>query len=197
VLIDNTFSGAGNGGGIGVYPLSKVIVQGGKAHNNYYGLFSNDGGEFFVAGVTLENNLYGIYLNHGGSVSVHAGTDSVTPTVITKNTQQGIFANLGGAVNVHAPTQVTENGAEGIYLALGSKLFVGGGVGGSTVISITGNAGSGVSVNDVSIAQFGVNAHVTGNASPNIACNAPTALTVGAIRAAGGISGLPYTNCAN
>ena len=86
-------------------------------------------------------------------------------------------------------------GADGIYLALGSKLFVGGGNSGA--ISITGNTGSGVSVNDVSIAQFGGNAHVTGNAAPNIACNAATVVTAGAIAAASGISGLPYTNCAN
>jgi hypothetical protein len=98
---------------------------------------------------------------------------------------------------VHAPANVTNNGSDGIYLALGSKLFVGGGVGGSGGISITGNAGSGVSLNDVSIAQFGGDAHVTGNAGTNIACNAPTVVTAGAIAAAGGISGLPYTNCAN
>ncbi|MGO9932783.1 MAG: hypothetical protein ACLPV8_13355 [Steroidobacteraceae bacterium] len=197
LLINNTFTGAGNGAGIGVYPLSKVIVQGGTSQNNYFGLYTNDSGEMLVAGVAAQNNLYGVFLDHGGSISIHVGTDGVTPTVITNNTQQGIYANLGGAISVHAPTHVTNNGADGIYLALGSKLFVGGGIGGSGGISITGNAGSGVSVNDVSIAQFGGNAHVTGNASPNIACNAATAITVGAIAAAGGIAGLPYTNCTN
>jgi Right handed beta helix region len=195
LLINNTISGAGNGAGIGVYPLSKVIVQGGTLRNNYFGLFTNDSGQLFVMGATIENNLYGVFLNHGGSVSIHVGTDNVTPTLITNNTQQGIFTNLGGTVSVHAPAEVTNNGADGVYLALGSRLYAGGG--GSGTISITGNAGSGVNLNDVSIAQFGGDAHVTGNASPNIACNAATVLTVGAVAAAGGIAGLPYTNCAN
>ena len=148
----------------------------------------------FVMGVTVQNNLYGVFLNHGGSVSIHVGADGVTPSIITNNTQQGIFADLGGTVSVHAPANVTNNGADGIYLRLGSKLFVGGGPEG--VISIAGNAGSGVNLNDVSIAQFTANAHVTGNAATNIACNAATVITVGAIAAAGG-AGLPYTNCTN
>jgi hypothetical protein len=195
LLVNNTISGAGNGAGIGVYPLSKVIIQGGTVQNNYDGLFTNDSGELFVMGVTVQNNLYGVFLNHGGSVSIHVGADGVTPSVITNNTQQGIFANMGGTVSVHAPANVTNNGADGIYLVLGSKLFVGGG--GSGAISISGNAGSGVNLNDISIAQFAGNARVTGNAAPNIACQAATVVTAGAIAAAGGIPGLPYTNCAN
>jgi hypothetical protein len=194
LLINNTISGASNGAGIGVYPLSKAIVQGGTLQNNYFGLFTNDSGEAFVMGVTVQNNVYGVFLNHGGSVSIHDGTDGVTASVITNNTQQGIFTNMGGTVSVHAPTDVTNNGADGIYLALGSKLSLGGGSG---AISVTGNAGSGVNLNDISIAQFGGNAHVTGNAAPNIACNASTVVTAGAIAAAGGIPGLPYTNCVN
>jgi hypothetical protein len=195
LLINNTFSGAGNGAGIGVYPLSKVIVQGGAVQNSYFGLFTNDSGELMVMGVTAQNNLYGVYVNHGGSVSIHVGADGVTPSVITNNSQQGIYENMGGAVSVHAPANITNNGADGIYLVLGSKLFVGGGPEGG--ISITGNAGSGVSLNDVSIAQFTANAHVTGNAGTNIACDAATVVTAGAIAAAGGTAGLPYTNCAN
>ncbi len=195
LLINNTISGAGNGAGIGVYALSKAIVQCGALQNNYFGLFTNDSGEMFVMGVTVQSNLYGIFLNHGGSVSIHAGTDNVTPSVITNNTQQGIFTNMGGTVSVHAPANVTNNGADGIYLALGSKLFVGGGESGA--IAVTGNAGSGVNLNDISIAQFNGNAHVTGNATLNIACNASTVVTAGAVAAAGGIAGLPYTNCSN
>ncbi len=194
LLINNTFSGAGNGAGIGVYPLSKVIVQGGTVENNFDGLFTNDSGEMMVMGVSVRNNLYGVFLQHGGSVAIHVGADGVTPSIITNNTQQGIFADLGGTVSVHAPANVTNNGADGIYLRLGTKLFVGGGSEG--VIAITGNAGSGVNLNDVSIAQFTANAQVTGNAATNIACNAVTVITVGAIAAAGG-AGLPYTNCAN
>ena len=195
VLINNAISGAANGSGVGVYPLSKVTVQGGALQNNYFGLFTNDSGEAFVMGVTVQNNLYGVYLNHGGNVSIHVGTDGVTATVITNNAQQGIFENMGGTVSVHAPANITNNGADGIYLVLGSKLFVGGGPEGG--ISITGNAGSGVNLNDVSVGQFTANAHVTGNSGTNIACNAATVVTAGAIVAAGGIAGLPYTNCAN
>ena len=196
-LINNSFSGAGNGAGIGVYPLSRVLVQGGTSQNNYFGLFTNDGGELFVLGMTVQNNLYGVYLNHGGSVAIRVGADGVTPSLIANNAQQGIFSNLGGAISVHAPAKVTNNGADGIYLALGSKLFIGGGIGGPGVIDVTGNGGSGVNLNDVSIAQFGGNAHVTGNSGTNIACNAPTTLTVGAVAAAGGVSGPPYTTCAH
>jgi hypothetical protein len=195
LLINNTISGAGNGAAIGAYPLSKVVIQGGTLQNNYFGLFTNDSGEMLVMGVTVQNNLYGVYVNHGGNVAIHVGTDNATPSNITNNTQQGIFASLGGTISVHAPANISNNGAEGISIALGSKLFVGGGVSG--IISITGNAGSGVSLNDVSIAQLGGNARVTGNAAPNIACNGATVVTAGAIAAAGGIAGLPYTNCGN
>ena len=197
LLINDSISGAGNGAGIGVYPLSKAVVQGGTLQDNYFGLFTNDGGELFVWGATVQNNIYGIYLNHGGSVAIRVGADGVTPSVIAHNAQQGIYSSLGGAVNVHAPAKITNNGSDGIYLALGSKLFIGGGIGGSGGISVTANGGAGVSVNDVSIAQFGGNAHVAANTATNIACNAPTAITVGAIAAAGGIAGIPYTSCTN
>jgi hypothetical protein len=197
LLVNNSISGAGNGAGVGVYPLSKATIQGGTLQNNYFGLFTNDGGELFVWGAVVQNNIYGIYLNHGGSVAVRVGADGVTPSVIAHNAQQGISAILGGAVSLHAPAKITSNGADGISLALGSKLFIGGGIGASGVISVTANGGSGVSVNDVSIAQFGGNAHVAGNSATNIACNAPTTITAGAVAAAGGIAGIPYTSCTN
>ena len=195
LLINNTISGAANGSGVGVYALSKVNVRGGTLQNNFYGLFTNDSGEIFVSGVTIQNNYNGVFLNHGGVISIRAGVDGVTPSVIANNTGRGIDTNLGATVVVKAPAEITSNGAEGINLVLGTKLFVGGG--GPGVVSISGNAGPGVSINDVSIARFAGNAHVTGNASPNIACNAATVVTVGAVSAAGGIAGLPYTNCAN
>jgi hypothetical protein len=195
LLINNTVSGASNGSGIGVYALSKVIVQGGMLQNNFYGLFTNDSGEMFVLGVTVQNNYNGVFLNHGGAITFRAGLDGVTPSVVANNTGRGIDTNLGATVVVKAPAEITSNGAEGINLVLGAKLFVGGGSSG--VVSISGNAGPGVSISDVSVARFAGNAHVTGNASPNIACNAATVVTVGAVSAAGGIAGLPYTNCPN
>ncbi|MBV8342749.1 MAG: hypothetical protein JO173_10265 [Gammaproteobacteria bacterium] len=195
LLINNTFSGAGNGSGIGVYALSRVVVEGGTVQNNYYGLFTNDSGEMHALGITSQNNVAGVFLNHGGSVVFHAGVDGVTPSIIRNNTGQGIGTDLGATVVVKAPAEITANGAEGISAVLGTKLFVGGGAPGA--VSITGNAGSGVSINDVSIAQFAGNASVTGNGSPNVACNAPTVVTAGAIAAAGGVAGLPFTNCSN
>jgi hypothetical protein len=172
-----------------------VFVQGGTVQNNYYGLFTNDSGEMVISGTTSQNNAGGVFLNHGGSILIRGGVDGVTPSVIRNNTGQGIGTDLGATVVVKAPTEITGNGAEGISLVLGSKLFAGGG--GPGTVSITGNAGSGVSINDVSIAQFRNNASVTGNASPNIACNAPTVVTAGAIAAAGGVPGLPFTSCSN
>jgi hypothetical protein len=194
MLINNAISGAANGSGIGVYAVSKAVVQGGTVQNNYYGLFTNDSGEINVMGVTSQNNVVGVFLNHGGSVLIHGGADGVTPSIIRNNTAQGIGTELGATVVVKAPAEITGNGGEGISLVLGSKLFAGGG--GPGAVSITGNAGPGVSINDVSIAQFRRTPSVTGNASPNIACNAPTVVTVGAIAAAGG-AGLPFTNCSN
>ncbi len=192
LLINNTVSGASNGAGVGVYALSKVLVQGGTLHDNWAGLLTNDSGDMFILGVTLQNNFYGAFLNHGGNIAFRAGADNVTPTVISHNTQQGIHTNIGSTVNVKAPADISANGAEGIYLALGSKLFAGGGISGA--VSIAGNGSAGVSVNDASIALFAGNAQVTGNPLPNIACSAPSAVTSGAIAAAGGA---PNTSCTN
>jgi hypothetical protein len=192
LLINNTVAGASNGAGIGVYALSKVFIQGGTVQNNWAGLFTNDSGEMFALGVTSQNNSYGAFLNHGGNITFRAGRDGLTPTVISHNAGQGIFTNIGSTVVVKAPADISANGAEGILLALGTKLFVGGGLPG--VVSITGNGGPGVSVNDTSNALFAGNAQVTGNPLPNIACNAPSAVTSGAIAAAGGAAN---TTCAN
>jgi hypothetical protein len=192
LLINNTISGAGNGAGVGVYALSKVTVQGGTVQNNWAGLFTNDSGEMFALGVTIQNNSNGAYLNHGGNIAFRVGQDGVTPTVISHNAGPGIFTNIGSSVVVKAPADISANGTEGIHLALGSKLFAGGG--GPGVVSITGNGAPGVSLNDASIALFAGNAQVTGNTLPDIACNAATAVTSGAIAAAGGAQN---TSCAN
>jgi hypothetical protein len=192
LLINNTVSGAGNGAGIGVYSLSKAIVQGGLLQNNWAGLFTNDSGQMFALGVTTENNAYGMYMNRGGTVSFRAGADGVTPTVISHNSAQGIFADIGATVVLKAPADVSNNGIEGIFLGLGAKLFAGGGTSG--VVSMTSNGSPGVRLKDLAIAQFGGNAQITGNKLPNVWCDAATAVTSNAIAAAGGSAN---TNCNN
>ena len=192
LLINNTVSGAENGAGIGVYSLSKAIVQGGLLRNNWAGLFTNDSGQMFALGVTSENNSYGMYMNRGGTISFRAGADGVTPTVISHNSVQGIFADIGATVVLKAPADVSDNGAEGIFLGLGAKLFAGGGAVG--VVSMTGNGSAGVRLRDLAIALFGRSAQVTGNKLPNVWCDAATAVTSNAIAAAGGAAD---TNCTN
>jgi hypothetical protein len=189
LLINNTISGAGNGSGVGVYALSKVTIQGGTLHDNWAGAFTGDSGEMFVLGTTIQNNYYGVFMNHGGHIAFRAGIDGVTPSVIAHNTGQGIFTNIGSTVNVKAPASITANGADGMSLALGTHAFVGGG--GPGVVSINGNGGPGISVNDAAVVLFGNNAQVTGNGQPDVACNAETAVTQGAMTKIGGGS----TNC--
>ena len=189
LLINNTISGAGNGGAVGVYALSKVLIEGGTLQNNWAGLFTNDSGEMFVLGATIQNNTYGVYMNHGGNITLRVGADGVTPTVISHNSYQGIATNIGSTVILKAPANITNNGADGIFLALGAKAFVGGG--GPGAVSIAGNGSSGVSVNDGANALFGLRASVTGNGQLDVACNGATAVTQGATINIGG----GRTNC--
>jgi Right handed beta helix region len=191
VLIQNTISGASGGSGIGVYALSRVRVVGGAVHDNATGLFATDSGQMMALGVNVRGNGQGAALIRGGSLLFGGSEDHLTPGVIANNQAQGIDATDGSTVTVAGPSSITGNGAEGVHLDLGSKLVL------ATYyapVSVSGNAGAGVSLDDLSTARFTGTAQVSGNGQPDIACNAPTAVTRRALVAAGGAA---HTNCAN
>jgi Right handed beta helix region len=189
LLIQNTISGASpNGSGVGVYALSRVRVVRGIVQNNGVGLFATDSGEMLALGVTVQGNGGGVVLNRGANILVRA--DHVTPSVIANNQSQGIYATDGSTITVAGPSNVLNNAADGIQLDLGAKLVLATFYG---PVSVTGNGGSGVELGDLAIARFTTSAHVTGNGQPDVACNAPTAVTRFAKTNIGGGT----TNCAN
>lgn len=191
LLIQNTISGASpNGSGIGVYALSRVRVVGGMVKDNGTGLFATDSGEMLVMGVGVQGNGGGVVLIRGASILVRGAADHVAPSVIANNQSQGIYATDGSTITVGGPSNVLNNAADGIQLDLGAKLVIAS-IDGQVLVS--GNGGSGVELGDMAIARFTSSAHVTGNGQPDVACNAPTAVTRFAKTNIGGGT----TNCAN
>jgi hypothetical protein len=192
LLIENTITGASGGAGVGVYALSKVRIVGGTLQNNGIGLFLSDSGEMLALGVNIRSNGQGAVLIRGASLLIRAAEGNLTPSVIANNQAQGIDANDGSTVTVAGPSSITNNGAEGVHLDLGSKLVLATFYG---TVTITGNSGPGVSLGDLSVARFtrnnGATANVTGNAQPDVACNADTAVTHGVLTNIGG----GHTNC--
>ena len=191
VLIQNTVGGAGpDGSGVGVYALSRVRVVGGIVQTNGTGLFATDSGEMEVLGVSVQSNGLGVVLLRGASLLVRASADHVTPSVISNNQNQGIYATDGSTITVSGPSNVSNNLADGIQLDLGARLVLALGPG---EVVVSGNGGSGVELGDLAIARFTSSAHVTGNRPPDVACNAPTAITRFARTNIGGGT----TSCAN
>jgi hypothetical protein len=189
LLTQNTISGAGGSAGVGVYALSRVRIVGGSLHDNAIGLWATDSGEMMVVGVSIQNNGQGAVVRRGANLLIRSGEDNLTPSVIANNTGQGIDVSDGSTVTVAGPSSITDNGAEGVLLDLGSTLVLGTYYG---PVSITGNSSSGVRLGDLSVARFAGTSGVTGNGQPDVTCSA-TAVTR---RATTGIGG-GTTDCAN
>lgn len=190
LLNQNTIQGAANA--VGIYPLTTAKIDGGTLQNSGNGLLVR--GDVIAAGVTIQGNANGVVVQDGGRLlfRVSGSDDGVAfamQSVSRNNQQQGILA-IRSATVVCRGCNVSGNGADGVHLDLAATATFGGFAAGT----VTGNTGSGVSVGDLANATFIGTTSVTGNGQPEIACNAPTAVTRGAIAAAGGAAN---TNCAN
>jgi len=198
-LIGNTIQGGGDA--VGVYNLCSAIIVGGVLQNaTSDGIFAN--GDVVAAGVTIQGNPVGVVVRAGGRATVAIADPgsvpilAITPSIVANN-NAGILVTEGGQFRCSGCI-VQNNTGDGIHLDVSAVATVGPGFlsNGSTVRpAVTHNSGHGVYVGDVSSATFrGPASTVTGNGQPDILCNSPTAVTRGALVAAGGAAN---TNCTN
>jgi hypothetical protein len=197
-LISDTLQGGF--GGVGVNQTATAFIVGGSMTGNTYGIRVL--GSVVAAGVTLQGNTVGAIVRDGGTLVFRVsdpqydGVNFTLPAVSQHNQQQGILATRSAAVTCKG-CAVSGNGAEGISLDLTTSLIIqpyffnSGAVTGNT---ITGNAGAGVLVGDLSGVTFqGGVSNISGNAQPDISCAGPTSVT----RAAVATVGAAHTNCVN
>jgi hypothetical protein len=197
-LVGNTIQGAYDG--VGIYKTATGVVVGGVLQNNAAtGLQVL--GEATAVGATIQRNPTGVNVVQGGRAGVNVGdpvfypVPTDTPVLVVSN-GVGIFVGQGAEVKCTGCT-IRNNTAQGILADVSAAVSVipsynyDGSVFQAT---ITNNGSVGVYVGDLASATFTGNSSVSGNAQPNIDCNAATAVTRGAIAAAGGAT---YTNCSH
>jgi|KBSMisStandDraft_5_1062788.scaffolds.fasta_scaffold122781_1 nitrous oxidase accessory protein NosD len=189
-LIGNTLQGGTDA--VGVYPLSRGLIYGGVIQNaTSSGILA--WGDLLAAGITVQGNPIGVSVQNGGRARVR-GADpasdpilTITPATIANN-NGGVLVSQGAEFTC-AGCVVRDNAGDGIHLDVSAAATIQGRP------AITHNSGYGVYVGDLSSATFkGPPSTVTGNGQPNILCNSPTAVTRGALAAAGGAAN---TNCTN
>ena len=197
VLIGNTIQGGADA--VGVYNLSRALIVGGVLQNTTgAGVLAR--GDAAVFGTTIRGNPFaGITVRKGGrllaavadpaSLPVAAGT----ATLVTNNTT-GVEV-IEGAEFLCNGCIIQNNGGDGIHADVSAAMSIQGTAladGSVFPYMVTGNLGFGVYVGDLSSAAFHGQPGVSGNVLLNITCNSPTAVTRGAVAAAGGA-----TSCAN
>jgi hypothetical protein len=191
--------------GVGVYPSGNVFILGGTLQDNANaGLFVT-GGDANAAGVTTQRNSEGIIVDRGGRVQFRVsdpffdGGNASLPAIISHNTDFGIVGQHNSEVNCPS-CEITFNASGGVSLDLGAtvtfrRTTLTSGQDAAPV-SITDNGGPGVSVGDLSSADFPFdpnNGIVKRNGGRyEIACNAATSVTRRALLFAAGA-----TNCTN
>jgi hypothetical protein len=197
-LIGNTLQGGGDV--VSVLNLASALIIGGVIQNGTSdGIFAY--GDVVTQGVAIENNSLGVIAARGARVrlgiadpAVFAWIHSITPTTVANNgagvqvTQGAEFACAGCLVH--------DNAGDGINLDVSAAATIQYAypANGSTMPpAVTHNSGYGVYVGDLSSAFFR-GASVTGNGTSDISCNSATAVTRGALVAAGSAG---RTNCTN
>ena len=198
-VIGSTIQGGADA--VGAYPLSRAIIVGGTLQNNTFSGILARGGDVLAHGVLIQGNPNGITVQRGGRATANFGdplylpATALTPTTVINN-GTGILVREG-AEFLCGGCLVENSSGDGIHLDLSAAATVQTGslANGSTAeAAITGNAGFGVYVGDLSSAAFRGSPSVAGNGQPDINCNSPTAVTRGALSAAGGSA---HTNCTN
>ena len=190
--------------GVGVYPSGNVFIFGATLQYNSYAGLGVFGGDANATGVTTRYNANGILVSNAGRVNYRAsdpfydGGSTSLPAIISNNNGSGIVAQNGAEIAC-ASCQITGNTADGVNLDLGAhaifrRVFFTTGQAAAS-LTIADNGGSGVSVGDLSSADFpfDVNTVIQRNGGQyQIACNAATSVTRRALQFAANA-----TNCTN
>jgi len=196
-LTGNTLQGGADV--VGVYSLASARIVGGVIQNGTSdGIFAF--GDVVAAGVTIQGNPAGVIVRRGARVRLSIADPASDPIRATTPTT---VANNGAGVQVTQGAQFTctgclvqDNAGDGINLDVSVAATIQQGLlaNGSTMpVAVTRNSGYGVYVGDLSSAFF-KGASVTGNGQSDISCNSTTAVTRGALVAAGSAA---RTNCTN
>jgi hypothetical protein len=197
-LIGGTVQGAYDG--VGIYKTAVGSLTGTVLQNNAYSglrVVGDAGGH----GITIRGNPFGVAVIDGGRALLVEGdpvfyplpTD--TPLLVVSN-GTGVLVGEGAAFQCGGCT-IQNNSSDGVHADVSAAISIGPSFNydGLTYQStITQNSGVGVYVGDLASAVFLGGTSVSGNAQPDIACNSPTAVTRGALAAAGGNA---HTNCPN
>jgi hypothetical protein len=184
----NTVQNGPNGAGLGIWAGSYGTVDGGFLQNNTgsAGLIVGNGGRARAVGVMMQGNFNGVIVFNGGLAQL------VTSTM-RNNYAEGISVNQGTLLCV--PCTVTGNGlgngADGVHLESSSSVVFRNGT-----YSVTGNAGAGVSLSNLSSAQFGATtdgSNLSGNhGAYDIVCNPSFTTATGRANVAGArVTGCP------
>lgn len=198
-LVDNTIQGGYDA--VGIYKTARGVVVGGVLQNNF-ATGMQISGEAFADGVTIQGNPTGVNVTRGGRGTVGI-TDPVfdpVPAVaqaLIANNGIGIFVGEGAEFRCEGCT-IRNNGSDGIHADVSAAVSVTPAYAyfDQTFLqsTINNNSGVGVYIGDLSSATFTGQTSVNSNGQPDIACNSATAVTRGAIAAAGGAA---HTNCSN
>ncbi|MBZ5545091.1 MAG: right-handed parallel beta-helix repeat-containing protein [Acidobacteriia bacterium] len=158
---------------VGIYVGIRSILYVGDStvqNNAELGLGTNVAGVLVVSGTMVQGNGAGIYVSHGGDLLV--GNSETLPTLIQNNAGgSGIATGFNATMRLDSGT-ISGNGGDGVQLA-------GGSAGAFWNITITGNSGHGVRIGDLSYAQFGAEAQITGNRDPDVVCDPEHSATRG------------------
>jgi hypothetical protein len=199
-LIENTIQGDADA--VGIYNNSSATIVGGILQNNTSaGIGIYTVADVLAAGVTIQGNPIGVIVHTGGRARLTSADPGLSPVLVVTPTT---VANNGTGIDVSAGGQficsgcvVRNNSADGIHadisavVALTNHFLANGS---SFPPSVSGNAGHGVYIGDLSSGTFrGTPSTVFGNAQPDILCNSPTSVSRGALAAANGAA---HTNCA-
>ena len=197
-LLGNTIRGEADT--VGVYTLSSALIVGGVLQNGTAtGIFAF--GDVTAAGVLIQGNPVGVVVNFGGRARM-VGLDPASFPGFAK--AQTTIENNGAGVRVIqaqfacAGCVIHGNGGDGINGDVSAEVRISPFYphdGSSVAPSVTANTGHGVYLGDLTSGSFsGPPSTVSGNGQPDIECNSATAVTRGALVAAGGAV---HTNCKN
>jgi hypothetical protein len=197
-LIGGTVQGAYDG--VGIY-VSAVGTLAGTVLQNNAGFGLRVSGEAGGHGITIQGNPVGVIVTRGGRTALNEGDPVFYPLptdtpLLVVNNGTGVLVGEGAEFQCGGCT-IRGNSGDGVHADVSAAISIGPtfDYDGSTYqTTITQNAGVGVYVGDLSSAVFLGATSVSGNAEPDIACNSPTAVTRGALAAAGGNA---HTNCPN
>ena len=198
-LVDNTIQGGYDA--VGIYKTARGVVAGGVLQNNF-ATGIQVSGEATIVGVTIQGNPTGVNVTRGGRATVGIAdpvfdqVPAVTQLLVVNN-GIGIFVGEGAELRCGGCT-IRNNSSDGIHADVSAAISVTPSFvyfdGAFLQSTITNNSGVGVYVGDLSSATFTGQTSVNSNGQPDIACNSVTAVTRGAIAAAGGTA---HTNCPN